>query len=213
MDRSEFLKGSALGAAGIGLLGTVGMGSAIARADEAPFDMETGVVVVGAGNGGLSAAAALVGLGRPVVLLEVSAQLGGGAIWSGGVLHSGNVGSFDAYCERSYNNAVNAGNLALEQAYVETFVGSYIPWLQEIGIPLTDVGVEAGVPRWTFGDPDNEGSMYERAQTYFDALAAYIEENGSTARRCASRRTTWCWPAVACRQTRGSSPSSWARAP
>lgn len=180
MDRSEFLKGSALGAAGIGLLGTVGMGSAIARADEAPFDMETGVVVVGAGNGGLSAAAALVGLGRPVVLLEVSAQLGGGAIWSGGVLHSGNVGSFDAYCERSYNNAVNAGNLALEQAYVETFVGSYIPWLQEIGIPLTDVGAEAGVPRWTFGDPDNEGSMYERAQTYFDALAAYIEENGGT---------------------------------
>ena len=180
MDRASFLKGSTFGIASIGALSATEKGI-LAYANEASspgFDMEADAVVVGGGNGGLSAAAALSGLGKTVILLEVSGNVGGGAIWSGGVLHSGNVGDYPSYRERSYNNAVNAGNPVLEQVYVDTFIGSYIPWLQEIGVPLTDKSAETGVPRWTFGAPDDEGGIYERAQTYFDALESYITEKG-----------------------------------
>ncbi len=178
MDRSEFLKGSALGVVGLGLAGAGMVSTATAHAAEEPFAYEVDAVVVGAGNGGMSAAARLAERGKSVLLLEVSAALGGGAIWSGGILHAGNTSSFGEYAERNYNNAVNTGDPVKAQAYIETFIGSYMPWLEEIGMPLTDMSPDSGVPRWAFGDLSSDASTYERAQAYFDALENHIVSNG-----------------------------------
>ena len=97
-SRRSFLKGAAATAASAALLGITGVSSTTAKADEAPAEeasgvwydakyfakpdpitdiaetIETDVVVVGAGNGGLVAAASVADLGAKLVLVEKNAM-------------------------------------------------------------------------------------------------------------------------------------------
>lgn len=179
MDRRDFLKKATLGAAviaGSGFL--VGCNSTEATAPAsapAEWDMETDVVVVGGGNGGLSAGAAAVEEGKSVILCEISAFLGGGSAYSGGTIHAWGLETWEEYNK----HAEGIEDQVLAKTFVETFRQEYIPWLQAIGIPLTrhPAGGKGYSKDWQLGSGEQG---YLRHKAYFDALKNYIEGKGST---------------------------------
>lgn len=178
MNRRDFLKKASLGAAvlaGSGFL--VGCNSTEATAPAsapANWDMETDVVVAGGGNGGLSAAAAAAEDGKGVILCEISAFLGGGSAYSGGIIHSWGLDDWEKY----KTHTEDLDNPVLAKTYVETFRQKYIPWLQGIGMPLAPMpGGPGFYGDWIMGSGEQG---YLKHKAYFDALKSFIESKGGT---------------------------------
>lgn len=176
MDRREFLKKASLGAAvlaGSGFL--VGCNSTDATAPAsapAEWDMETDVVIAGGGNGGLSAAAATVEEGKNVVLCEISAFVGGGSAYSGGIIHSWGLDDWEEY--RAHTEDLHDPVLA--KTFVETFRQTYIPWLQGNGIPLSRMPGGPGFnDDWQMGSGEQG---YLKHKAYNDAMVSFIEGKG-----------------------------------
>ena len=84
MNRRDFLKGAAVSALGMATLGAMPM---TAVAEEA-WDIETEVLVVGAGGAGVSAAAEAAAAGAKVLILEKAGIAGGTTNLSGGVMQA-----------------------------------------------------------------------------------------------------------------------------
>jgi len=91
LSRRQFLKSSALSAAGLAAASILGPNAAIAEnADSAiQWDYEADVVVIGAGGAGLPAALKAMEDGSSVLLVEANWDVGGHCAVSGGNLHSG----------------------------------------------------------------------------------------------------------------------------
>ena len=83
VSRRSFLKGAALGALGVATMGIVPAGVA-----EETWDVETDVLVVGAGGAGVSAAAEAAMAGAKVLIYEKAAIAGGTTNLSGGVMQA-----------------------------------------------------------------------------------------------------------------------------
>ncbi|KTE92938.1 FAD-dependent oxidoreductase [Desulfitobacterium hafniense] len=176
LNRRDFLKKASLGAAvmaGSGFLvgcNTTNVTPPAATPDK--WDMETDVVVVGAGNGGLSAGAAAAEEGKKVIICEISGFIGGGSIYSGGGLHTWGTKTWEEY--KAHTEDLHDPVLA--KTYVETFRQTYIPWLQKIGIPITPAGGDRGYLKdYTMGSGEQG---YLRQKAYFDALQKFIEGKG-----------------------------------
>lgn len=84
LNRRDFLKGAAVSALGMATLGAMPMA---AVAEEA-WDIETEVLVVGAGGAGVSAAAEAAAAGAKVLILEKAGIAGGTTNLSGGVMQA-----------------------------------------------------------------------------------------------------------------------------
>ena len=86
ISRRSFLKGAAAGAAGVAAMGLTGL-PVLAEAAES-WDVETDVLVVGAGGAGVSAAAEAALAGAKVLVLEKAGIMGGTTNLSGGVMQA-----------------------------------------------------------------------------------------------------------------------------
>ncbi|MDX2158120.1 MAG: FAD-dependent oxidoreductase [Hyphomicrobiaceae bacterium] len=114
---------------------------------------ETDVVVVGGGGAGLAAAAAAASLGRRVVLVEKSHQLGGSTAWSVGSIsatntpqqrHAGIVDHPDAHFEDLETLAgpmANRDNRELRRLLVDN-VTATMAWLEDVGLVFVGPNVE-----------------------------------------------------------------------
>ena len=85
LSRRSFLKGSAAALAGAAAFSIAGVP---ALAEEVTFDIETEVLVVGAGGTGVSAAAEAAAAGAKVLILEKAGIAGGTTTLSGGVMQA-----------------------------------------------------------------------------------------------------------------------------
>lgn len=84
VSRRDFLKGAAVSALGMAALGALPMNAAA----EENWDIETEVLVVGAGGTGVCAAAEAVNAGAKVLILEKAGIAGGTTNFSGGVMQA-----------------------------------------------------------------------------------------------------------------------------
>ena len=86
ISRRSFLKGAVASVASVAAMSFVG-GSVLAAAEDS-WDMETDVLVVGAGGTGVCAAAEAAGAGAKVLVLEKAGIVGGSTNLSGGVMQA-----------------------------------------------------------------------------------------------------------------------------
>ena len=86
VSRRNFLKGAAAGALGVCAAGVFGLPQTAAA--EETWDVETDVLVVGAGGAGVSAAAEAAAAGAKVLILEKAGIAGGTTNLSGGVMQA-----------------------------------------------------------------------------------------------------------------------------
>jgi succinate dehydrogenase/fumarate reductase flavoprotein subunit len=177
VSRRGFLRGAAVVAAGAAAAGLTACASGAPNnsvvESSGSFDREVDAVVIGAGNGGLSSAAAIALGGKKVIVLEASAFCGGGSAYSGGIIHS--LGQktwedFNAYSEF-------LADQVLTKKYIDTFHDEYIPWLEDNGIPIIKFPDEGKfyLSDWRMGSGE-AGRLAHKA--YFDALVALVTSNG-----------------------------------
>ena len=86
ISRRNFLKGAAAGVAGVAAMGIIGA-PVLAEANET-WDIETDVLIVGAGGAGVAAAAEASATGVKVLVLEKGGLIGGTTNFSGGVMQA-----------------------------------------------------------------------------------------------------------------------------
>ena len=192
--RREFVKGATVGAAaaaGAGVLascaspeGEVGLqGPAGAAGPAGPagpsgitevkWDYETDLVVVGSGNGGMSAAIAAAMAGAKTIVVEIASTTGGASSYSGGSIHAYGLATLDEYLEKTQGlHDPELGPFYFEQ-YQE-----YKRWLKEIGADVVDdpnrpVDLQMGGGRT--GEGLNTG-----CRDYFDSLVTIFEDAGGT---------------------------------
>ena len=177
LNRRNFLKGVGVttGAlVGGGMLGA--SATAAGRETEAiPWDHEVDVVVAGSGNGGMSAALAAADGGADTLLLEISTQIGGNSLMSGGVMHTAGQRTWEDY--NRYTDGLH--DQVLGKVYVETFWNEYIPWLQSHGAHMSrpNPDAEGWVGDWYLGNGE-PGQL--RHKLYFDSLVDAFERSGGT---------------------------------
>lgn len=128
------------------------------------MDRETGLIIVGAGAAGLSAALTAVQLGVEVILLEKRAVIGGSSILSGGSL------AFAGTDIQSAAGIADSNDLLFQdlrtvgaQENDETIVAAYVAhqaetyeWLKECGVafaPGVKLSPGSSVPRTHTADP------------------------------------------------------------
>ena len=86
LSRRSFLKGAAAGVAGVAAMGLIG--APVLAEENESWDIETEVLVVGAGGAGVSAAAEAALAGAKVLVLEKAGIIGGTTNFSGGVMQA-----------------------------------------------------------------------------------------------------------------------------
>ena len=165
--RRNFLAAAAMGT---GLIAASGL-AACADADPRPapdagtWDKETDVVVVGAGLGGMVAAATALEEGAQVTVLEASVRTGGTALLCSGTLGFGGK-------EITLENLLKDAPLA-DPALLETYVEGWsrlTEWLVDIDAPCEEVDGNFKFDP-DAGSPDGNTS-------FADWLAAYLESLG-----------------------------------
>lgn len=176
MNRRDFLKKASLGAAvvaGSGFLVGCNSTDAVAPASTPEkWDMETDVVIVGSGNGGMSAGCSIVEEGKKAIICEISGFIGGGSIYSGGIIHCWGLYTWEEY--KAHTEDLHDPVLA--KTYVETFRQKYIPWLQKNNIPISPVGKDKGPNKdWKMGSGE---AGYGAHNAYFNAMKNFIESKG-----------------------------------
>lgn len=160
LTRREFLKNTAVGAAGVAALGLLGGCSNTSNktvpAEDVKYDKETDVIVVGAGGAGLSAAASAAENGAKVIILEKSAIVGGTTNFSGGVIQAAGTKyqkEFTNYKEDTPEKHaqlwLKAGEGVVDEALVNDLAKGApdnIEWLTSMGLNFTSVYGHCQIP-------------------------------------------------------------------
>jgi len=184
VDRRDFLVKAGFGLAAAGASGAVLAGSSGGGGTQAAavpvggpvhWDHEVDVVVAGAGNGGMSAALAAAKGGAKTLVLEISTQIGGNTLMSGGILHTAGQRNWEDY--NKFSQGLH--DQVLAKVFVETFWNEYIPWLQAQGAymsrPTPETPGYYGDYHLGHGEP---GQL--RHKLYFDSLVKGFEGAGGT---------------------------------
>lgn len=154
-SRRTFLKGAAAGIAGVTAMGLTGA-AALAEAEEA-WDIETDVLVVGAGGAGVSAAAEAALNGAKVLVLEKSGIMGGTTNLSGGVMQAAGTAyqkEFTAYQDDTPEKHaalwIKAGEGMVDEELVTDLANGapeHIAWLADTcGIKWTSLYGHCHIP-------------------------------------------------------------------
>lgn len=182
MSRAAFLKGAgALGVAA-GVAVALGGCSSDQSGDQGgtssakvSWDYEVDVLVAGSGLGGMNAALAAAQGGAKTLIIEVNVRNGGGALISGGWMHT--------VLTESWNEAASrAGEMhdaKLAQIFVDTAWNEWFPWLEELGINMTRGATNAygNNTSWQMGPTDNENLLASNA-IFFDSLQTAFQDFG-----------------------------------
>src|SRR5882757_3004484 len=180
-DRRGFLRaGLGLAAAG----GAAGFGASEAMAGAQHLtekdtgghaDYDVDVVVAGSGNGGMSSAIAAAKGGARTLLIEISTQIGGNSLMSGGILHTAGQRTWEDY--NKYTLGLH--DQVLAKVYVETFWNEYIPWLQahKAHISRPSPNEIGALSDWWLGNGE-PGQL--RHKLYFDSLIKPYKARGGT---------------------------------
>lgn len=152
-----------------------------AVAQDADQELETDIVVIGAGGAGLAAAVTANQAGAKVIVLEKMPNVGGNTILAGGALNAVDEGSETAlanedsvqkHFDQTYEGGDKQGDPELIQTLVEN-AWAGVEWLQELGM-----GFQEGVFTVT-------GGMWPRAHKpvdpvgtgFFNTYNKYISEH------------------------------------
>ncbi len=184
VSRREFIKGAAVVGvgAGAGLLGAAPALAAPASQGGLPakWDYETDVLVVGSGNGGISAAVRAAKEGVKVILIEISGITGGASSFSGGSIHN-DVKTYDEYLKKCRG----LQDPVLGKAFYDGYQ-LYKKWLLDIGAP---VHVSPSLPSdpsvgfigdLRFGTPEQYLRPPEQDRAYFDGMQDMLAKAGGT---------------------------------
>jgi succinate dehydrogenase/fumarate reductase flavoprotein subunit len=181
MDRSSFLMGA--GALGLiaGAAGLAETAPALAEEESEQFwDYDVDVLVAGSGLGGLSAATAAAEEGMNTLMVEVSIRNGGGAILSGGWIHTCFADSWDAYKSR----CGEVDDPTLPMTYEETANNEWFPWLEDLGLAVShDVDTPLGHnPQYQMGSGElGFDNMFASNAEFFESFQkAYDDFGGQT---------------------------------
>ena len=197
LDRRGFLKGAAVGAAGLAAFGLAGcapeaQGEADGQAAGAPesWDREVDVFVVGSGGSGLSAAIEAAGAGANTLVLEKGGVVGGTTALSAGITQAAGTEYQKKFTEYQDDTPENHFKwyMALGEEWVDEELvkdlaygcPEVIRWyVEDLGLTIGDFSGQSHVP---YADeyyavrihrPDGEGAAL------IAAMKAKAEENGA----------------------------------
>jgi len=128
------------------------------------------LVVVGSGHGGMVAAAAAAQAGAKVLVIDVSSVTGGGAMYGSGAISAYGITNYTDFL--TYTEGLNDPDLA--RTYIETFRGTFIPWLTQINAYVTP---NTATGEATMGKGE-AGAL--KGRMYFDSLAKVVTGAGGT---------------------------------
>ena len=184
VSRRDFLAGGGAAVA-IGAAGAVGAaGTSAASAPKATttsqktgsgvkWDYETDVLVVGSGNGGLSAAVAAAKGGAKVIVVEISTTTGGGSSFSGGGIHIWGQKTYEEYL--AYTD--NLQDPVMGKAFYDNFT-KYTPWLKEIGAAVSKSALFPNGKHDIQMGRNVSGPPYTHyCREYFDSLVSILEKD------------------------------------
>lgn len=180
LSRGTFIRGGLTTALAATVCGTQGAYASEASGDIL-WETECDAIVLGGGNGGLSAAARLAENGKSVILLEASNYLGGGSVFAGGGVNA-SMHIFGTKDWKTYNeeNAYTAHSVDPEigESIITTFYGDYVEWLEDNDIALHKTEGTRGYQNdWMLGwggEPGKSGNI-----AYFDSLEQFALDMGA----------------------------------
>lgn len=146
------------------------MGRTEAGSGVTSWTHEADVVVVGSGNGGMSAAIAAAKAGARTVIVEIDTVSGGSSAMSGGGIRIGGANSYEDYLE------VTRGmhDPAFSQVYFDSYL-RYVDWLRTIGAAIRP-SPDGGIDVW-MGTKSDEASE-PQCREYFDSLERIFADEG-----------------------------------
>ena len=137
---------------------------------EIKWDKETDVVVVGSGNGGMSAAIAAAKEGAKVIVVEISSWTGGAAGFAAGSIHTSGITTWDQFVQYTEGRFI----AELGEAFWNNYV-PYLEWLEAIGAYFTPTPPPGLGGRFGKGEPH---PIHDRM--YIDSLVKIFEDSGGT---------------------------------
>ncbi|MBN1318308.1 MAG: FAD-binding protein [Anaerolineales bacterium] len=191
ISRREFVKRATVGAVAVTGAGALtGCGSeatvaptapatsSVAQATTAPaaatenWDLEADVVVVGSGNGGLTAGITAAQEGAEVIIVEISSTTGGGSCYSGGNIHCEGLENNEEYLEFTQR----LHDYVLSKVYIDNFP-QYSNWVKEIGASVSPDPREGHELDMIMGNGEPHP---ENGRAYFDSLVKIFKDAGGT---------------------------------
>ena len=155
LSRRDFLKGTAAVAA-TGLLSSVAFGAEKETGAEEAWDLETEVLILGAGAAGMSAGYEAATAGAKTMILEKSPTFGGTSIRSGGIIQASGTkvqkkltDYKDDTPEKHAEYYIQEGEGTLDEDLVRDMTegsASHIEWLESLGLEFIEVTGSAHTP-------------------------------------------------------------------
>ena len=195
VSRRDFLKGAAAGALGVAAASVVGLPQ-VAAAEEQSWDVETDVLVVGAGGAGVSAAAEAAAAGAKVLIYEKAGVAGGTTNFSGGVMQAAGTKyqkEFSSYQDDTPDKHaelwIKAGEGQVNEELVRDLAAGapgHIDWLADTcGIKWTSLYGHCHIPYVDDSLMADRIHVYEgggaagSGSIYVQAVLKYATDNGA----------------------------------
>ena len=162
INRRDFVKATALGVGAAALFSGIDPSKVMAGVPK-KWDMETDILVIGAGGAGLAAAATAAPAGAKVLVLEKMPVMGGSSLICGGALAFAGTDmqakeNVKDSSELFYSDLMKVGENVNVPSLVKSYVSNQLEtytWLKQIGVKFSKIGIASGmsVPRSHYVSP------------------------------------------------------------